>query len=412
MTKNDPPDSNTGEAERHEPDGNVVPFPSAVLSYRRSTNDGDDEALAGRASSEQNATTRAEPAGSESDVERDLGSRTTIGPLPSSVPEGIDGNSVIPEAEVSIRIFSSFPGSCSREHGDLVRHHTNAAVRPILKAYARRKGLLSRSLEAAIDGPTALTHPAVARELGGALLSEAVRNAIAENADHALVPLNVRAGLAKMIGQNLIDPPPLDARKAFPDWNKPMVPFGQHHRVWHAEDAAQWLRSFPPNGRILHPLNTWDNVTAARWLNDRSSVSADGNDSGRDEVVVAIDASRPMKPALQVLHDLDDLELEEITYRVFVEQLRRDVMPVLVSRRRIHVRNALLHVTIGYRTLDEARRSVHEHDLMWIESIDRLFEANSEWIYDLCRRILETYTWPTGFSELELQATYPKPSVC
>lgn len=287
-----------------------------------------------------------------------------------------------------------------------IRRRLNAAARPILESFARRQGLSSKRLLGAIAGPTPLTHPAVARDLGGALHSEVMRSAIAANADPALVPLQVRAGLAKLMAQDLAIPPSGEAKEAFADWDKPLVPAGHHHPALHAKGAVAWLRTFPPTRCLPQPLDTWDDATAALWLNDRSSIVSGPQGEGLDDVVVSIDAANPWKPSLEVLHTLYDLELEELAYRVFVERLRREVMPSYLSKRRILVRDALLHVTFGYRTLQDARRHVREHDLKRIRLFNRLFGVNCEWVYDLCCRIIDTYAWPSGFSEPELWSEF------
>ncbi|MGX9981595.1 hypothetical protein [Methylobacterium fujisawaense] len=100
-----------------------------------------------------------------------------------------------------------------------------------------------------------------------------------------------------------------------------------------------------------------------------------------------------------MLLTLDELELEALTYRAFVERLRREVLPFSVSERRIRVWKAAELVTFGYQTLEEARRSVRIHDLRRIEYFDRVFSENQEWIYDLCYRIIALYAWSVGFAE-------------
>lgn len=299
------------------------------------------------------------------------------------------------------------PIASDRERSSLVRRRINAAARPILEAYARSHGQPSKRLQTAIEGPAPLAHPAIARELGGALHSEAMRDAIAANADPGLVPLKVRADLAKMSAQDLTAPLPSAAAEVFPDRDKPLAPARQHYLAWHASNAAAWLKPFPPTRHLPQPLDTWDDATAAPWLNDRASMVADSPKGDEDGVVVAIDASNPWKPPLEVLHTLDEIELEELAYRVFVERLRREVMPFHVSERRVCVRNAILHVTFGYRTLKDARRRVREHDLKRVRYFDRLFGANREWIFDLCCRIVAAYTWPVGFTESELWFEFP-----
>ena len=288
-----------------------------------------------------------------------------------------------------------------------VRRRMNAAVRPILEAFARCQGLWSKRLLGAIGGPTPLTHPVIVRELGGALHSEAMRSAITANASFALVPLQVRAGLAKLMAQELATPPSGGAKEAFADWDKPLVPVGHHHPAWHAKDAVAWLKNFPPVRRLPQPLDTWDDATAAVWLNDRVSIATAPQDGEADSVVMAIDASNPWKPPLEVLHTLDELELEELAYRVFVERLRREVMPSYISERRILVWDVILHVTFGYSTLPDARWRVREHDLKRVRHFDRLFGTDREWIHDLVCRIIDAYAWPIGFTEPELWSEFP-----
>lgn len=356
------------------------------------------------------------------DVRRGHGS-TAPGPStlgPGSVPETKrdDPHGHVKMAAPSLRseeangISEGVGGTLPRAVGsepsrsDDVRRRMNAATGPILEAFARRHGLASKRLLGAIGGPTPLTHPAVTRELGGALHSEAMRSAIAANADPALVPLQVRAGLAKLMAQDLATPPSGEAKEAFADWNKPLVPVGHHHPAWHARNAVAWLRTFPPIRRLPQPLDTWDDATAALWLNDRSSIVTGPQGEDLDNVVVGIDAASPWKPSLEVLHTLDEIELEELAYRVFVERMRREVMPRYLSERRILVRDGILHVTLGYQTLRDARRRVREHDLKRVRLFDRLFGSNCEWIHDLCGRIVDAYAWPSGFSKSELWSEF------
>lgn len=296
----------------------------------------------------------------------------------------------------------------SKARGDLVRERMNAAARPILESFARRRGMPLERLQEAIDAPRPLTHPEIVRRLGGALHSEDMRGVIAANADPALVPLKVRAGLAKMMAQDLSDPPPAAAREAFPDWNKPLAPMGRRLQSWRPQDAAAWLERFPPSEDLLHPLGTWDDPTAALWLNDRDTIPPGlPCEGGLVGTVVEFEPRDPWLPSLEVLHTLHELELEELTYRVFVERLRREVMPFYVSERRIHIRRAVELITFGYQTLKEARRSVREHDLRRIRYFDQVFGENHEWIYDLCCRIMATYGWPHGFAEPELRSDFP-----
>lgn len=312
----------------------------------------------------------------------------------SQISEGLSGS---PQQAVGFDLSRS----------EAVRRRMNAAATPILEAFARCQGLSSKRLLGAVGSPTPLTHPTVARELGGALHSDAMRGAIAANADPALVPLQVRAGLAKLMAQDLATPPSGEAKEAFADWDKPLVPAGHHHPAWHAKDAVAWLRRFPPTRRLPPPLDSWDDATAAPWLNDRASIVTASQDESGGVVVVGIDAANPWKPSLEVLHTLGEIELEELAYRVFVERMRREVMPRYLSERRILVRDAILHVTFGYQTLQNARRRVREHDLKRVRLFDRLFGSNCEWIYDLCGRIVDAYAWPSGFAESELWSEFP-----
>jgi hypothetical protein len=297
---------------------------------------------------------------------------------------------------------------CPDMRGNLVRERLNAAARPILCAFARRRGVLTRRLQAVIDGPRPLVDPPVVRQLGGALHSEAMRDAIASNADPALVPLKVRAGLATMLAQALSGPPPAAMKEAFPDWNKPLAPLGRRLEFWQARDAAAWLRRFPPQDCLLHPIATWDATTAALWLNDREPILPDLSCEGEpDSTLVAFEPSNPWKPSLEVLHTLDELEHEALAYRVFLERMRRDVMPFYVSERRVDIQKAIELVTFGYQTLAEARRAVGIHDRRRIGHFDRVFGENREWICDLCYRIIAAYAWPHGFAEPELRSDFP-----
>lgn len=294
-----------------------------------------------------------------------------------------------------------------KERADLVRERTNAAARPILESFARLRGLPLGRLQKAIDGPRPLAHLEVVRRLGGALHSEAMRSGIVSHADPTLVPLNVRVGAAKMMAQALADPPPAAAQTAFPDWNKPLAPFGRHLQTWRPRDAAVWLECFPPSEELLHPMETWDGATAALWLNDHEANSPDLPCEGElAGTVVAFEPRDPWKPSLEVLHTLDEIELEELTYRVFVERLRREVMSFYLSERRVHIQRAVELVTIGYQTLQEARRSVWTHDRRRIRHFRRVFGENHEWIYDLCCRIVAAYAWPVGFAEPELWSEF------
>lgn len=295
-----------------------------------------------------------------------------------------------------------------KERADLVRERTNAATRPILESFARRRAIPLERLQAAIDGSIPLTHPEVVRRLGGALHSEAMRNQIVSHADPTLVPLNVRAGVAKMMAQDLADPSPAAAQTAFPDRNKPLAPLGRHLQTWRPEDAAVWLERFPPSDDLLHPLDVWDSATAAIWLNDReANLSGPPCEGTLDGTVVAFESRDPWLPSLEVLHTLHEIELEELTYRVFVERLRREVMPFYLSERRVYVQRAIELVTFGYQTLREARQSVRIHDLRRIEHFRQVFGENQEWIYDLCCRIIAAYAWPAGFAEPELWSDFP-----
>ncbi len=210
------------------------------------------------------------------------------------------------------------------------------------------------------------------------------------------------------MAQDLSEPSSSAAREAFPDWNKPLAPFGRHLQTWRPRDAAVWLERFPPSGELLHPMETWDGATAALWLNDRETIpSGPPCEDVLDGTVVAFEPRDPWLPSLEVLHTLDEIELEELTYRVFVERLRREVMPFYLSERRVHVQRAVELVTFGYQTLQEARRSVRTHDLRRIRHFDRVFGENHEWIYDLCCRIVAAYAWSIGFAEPELWSDFP-----
>lgn len=303
----------------------------------------------------------------------------------------------------------AFPGIASAGTcGHHVRERVNAAARPILQAFARSRGIpLDRLLRKAIEGPTPLVDPAVLRQLGGAVHSEAMQHAIASNADPALVPLKVRAGLARLMAQSLSDPPPVAVQKSFPDWNKPLAPFGHRLQLWRPKDAAVWLRRFPPNERLLHPMTIWDPATAALWLNDREPILSGLPCEGEpDSTLVPFEMPTFWKPSLEVLHTLDELELETLSYRVFLERMRRDVMPFYLSERKTHVRVAIERVTFGYQTLEEARRSLRTHDRQRIRYFNRVFGENHEWIYDLSCRIIAAYEWPEGFSEPDLWAEF------
>lgn len=296
----------------------------------------------------------------------------------------------------------------SKVRGDLVRERMNAAARPILESFARRRGMPLERLQEAIDGPRPLTHPEIVRRLGGALHSGEMQGMIASQADPALLPLKVRAGVANMAAQDLSGPPPAAAREAFPDWNKPLAPLGHQLQPWRPKEAAVWLKRFPPNEGLLHPMDGWDSATAALWLNDREAIpSGLPRETEFDGKVVAFEPPGGWAPPLEVLYALDELELEALAYRVFVERLRREVMPFYVSERRIQVRKAVELVTFGYQTLEEARRSVRTYDRWWIAYFDRVFGKNREWIYDLCCRIIAAYAWPDGFAEPDIWVDYP-----
>ncbi|MCJ2121632.1 hypothetical protein [Methylobacterium sp. J-077] len=300
-------------------------------------------------------------------------------------------------------IVTLSPNASIEARSKLIRERINAAARPILTRFANRRGLSLERLRKAIGGRTPLTHPEIVRHLGGALHSEEMQRAIASHADPGLLPLKVHAGVAKMMAEPLSDAPTAAVREAFPDWNKPLAPVGRHIQPWRPKDAAAWLKCFPPNEVLLHPMDTWDGVTAALWLNDRSTITSDLLHSSEvDGTVVAFELRNPWLPSLEVLHTLDEIEREELTYRVFVERLRREVMPFYLSERRFHIRKAAELVTFGYQTLQDARRSMREHDLRRIKHFDRVFGENDEWISDLCRKIVAAYAWPSGFAEPEL----------
>lgn len=292
--------------------------------------------------------------------------------------------------------------------GLFVRERIDAAARPILEGFAKRRGLLDARLRDAIDGSMPLEHHEVVHRLGGAIHCEDMSGVIAAHSDPALVPLKVRAGLHRMTTSDMLDPPPAALREDFPDWNKPLVPRGRQLQSWHPEDAAIWLERFPPNEGLLHPIDTWDATTAALWLNDRDPVSSSTPvESEVGETIVAFTSADSWKPSLEVLHTLHEIELEELTYRVFVERLRREVMPFYVSERKVHIRRVTELVTFGYRTMTEARRSVRTHDIQRARFFDHVFADNQEWVADLCRRIVATHVWPHGFSEPELWTDFP-----
>ncbi|WP_289015435.1 hypothetical protein [uncultured Methylobacterium sp.] len=296
--------------------------------------------------------------------------------------------------------------NASVERRGIVRERLNAAVRPILRAFVRRRGIRLEDVQDAIDGPTPLADPSVVRHLGGALHSEAMRCAIASTADPTLLPLEVRAGLARMRAQSLSDPPPAAVRQAFPDWSKSVVPLGQRMRQWRAEDAAVWLGQFPLRG-LLHPLDTWDAATTAIRLNDREPASWPEQEGAARSTVVAFGPADLWKPSLEVLHTLEELELEALTDRVFRELMRRDVMPSHVNERRVRIGTVIEHVTFGYLGIEEARQSIRAHDLRRTERFERLFGTDQEWIHDLCGRIIAAYEWPPGFAESELWTDFP-----
>jgi len=354
------------------------------------------------------AAKRPDVEGPSGEVERVLGARADICAAAAADPVIQGDNPGWNSTATSVPIVA-FPVIASpdvRRH--LVRERTNAAARPILESFAWCRGIPLERLREAIDGPTPLTHPEIVRRLAGALNSKAMRSVIASNADLALLPLKVRIGISKMMAQDLSEPPPVAARGSFPDWSKPIAPRGHQLQTWRPEDAAAWLERFPPNEDLLHPIDIWDGDTAARWLNDREAIPPalpwEDELAGK---VLKFELQDPWKPSLEVLHTLYELELEELTYRVFVERLRREVMPYYVSERIIHVWKAVELITFGYQTLQEARRSVRTHDLRRIEYFNQVFGENHEWIYDLCCRIVAAYVWPVGFAEPELSSEFP-----
>ncbi len=311
----------------------------------------------------------------------------------------------------TLTVLSSARTGSDQDRCNTVRERMNIAAKPILESFARRHGRYSDSVEAAIASTRPLVHPTVIRELSGALYSEAMRMTIALNANPTLVPLEVREGLAKLMALDLYDLPPNAAPASFPDRNKSLAPHSQCHQAWHDADAAAWLDRFPPRGRLPHPLDTWDDETAALWLNDRASIISAHPIDGREAVVVSIGKYNMWKPSLEVLHTLGEVELEELAYRVFVEQFRRDVMPFHVSQRRMCVHEAITQVTFGYRTLLEGRQLVRLHDLRRFERLQQIFRMNGEWIFDLHHRIIAAYPWPAGFSDEELWNEFPSISV-
>jgi len=407
MIIKNPPDVQSGKTEGHDSQDNVAILYDAARVRRFSRKIDLDSPPAEPPSGTKVAAAFAELGHLEDGQERNSRTENFIDPAFASVSK--NHRSTTERCIFAGPFLIARPSTTAAgwNRHNIVRQRTNAAVRPILEAYGRRHGILSESLQTAIKGPKPLTHPAIVRKLGSALHSEAMWNAIAVNADPALVPFKVYADLKRLTSQNLFDQLPNAVKKAFPDWNKPLVPSGQCYSPWHAKDAAAWLKHFPPSGRLLHPMSTWDGDTAALWLNDRSSILPNPQDQWNDEVVIRIDGLNSWKPSLEVLHNLYPLEREELAYRVFVERLRRDVMVFYVSERKICVGNAITHVTFGYQTLKDARRSVRKHDLRRIRRFDLLFGNNGEWIYDLCCRIVAAYAWPSGFSEPELWFEFP-----
>ncbi len=92
---------------------------------------------------------------------------------------------------------------------------------------------------------------------------------------------------------------------------------------------------------------------------------------------------------------------------MFVERLRREVMSYYVSERRNQIGRMIELITIGYRTLEEARRSILVHDIQRTQHFDEVFGENYEWINDICRRIFALHLWPEGFDEPDSGAISP-----
>lgn len=247
-----------------------------------------------------------------------------------------------------------------------------------------------------------MTAPPIVDELGIAFVSHELRTAITAYADRTLVPPEIRNGVATMIAHDLRGPPPAGIRQAFPDWGKPLVPSGHVSEVWQPSDAARWLEGFPPRGTLPHPLVTWDDRTAAIWLDDHPEITPDPASDHNGLNVVAFQPGPAWKPAASVLACLDDVDLEALADRVFRERFRREVMLPLLCERRARIRSAIDAMSYGYLTLADARRDIHAWDNDLRRHFDRMFESNEEWIFDLVRTIMNGYAWPPSFAVPEL----------
>lgn len=305
-------------------------------------------------------------------------------------------------AAASSNVVPLLHPSISSEHREAVRERLNTAVRPVLKNVAGRRGLPIAHLLAHIDGARPLTAPPVVNELGIAFVSHELRVAIAAYADRALIPFEIRTGVATMVAHSLGGPPPAAIRSAFPDWSKPLVPYGHVSEAWQPADAARWLEGFPPRGTLPHPLGTWDDRTAAIWLDDQPAIAIDLASDHDSLNVVTLQPGPAWKPAASVLACLDDLDLETLSDRVFRERFRREVMLPLLSNRRAQIRSAIDAMSYGYLTLEDARRAVRAWDVGVCERFDRLFGSHAEWIFDLVRTIVDGHPWPPNFTTGEL----------
>lgn len=309
---------------------------------------------------------------------------------------------VVPSSNVVA--LHPLPNSAGRR--EAVRERLNAAIRPILVNVAGRRSLPIVHLLAHIDGDRPLTAPPILDELGIAFVSHELRAAIAAYADRTFVPSAIRAGVATMMAQGLGGPPPAAIRQAFPDWGKPLVPYGHVSVAWRPADAARWLEGFPPRGTLPYPLGTWDDRTAAIWLDDHPVIAIDSASEHGDLDVVAFQPGPAWKPASCVLACLDDVDLESLADRVFRERFRREIMLPLLGDRRTRIRSAIDAMTYGYLTLEDARCDVHAWDADLGRRFDLLFGSNAEWIFDLVRTIMDGYAWPPNFSAAELTLSF------
>lgn len=282
---------------------------------------------------------------------------------------------------------------------EAVRGRLNAAIRPILVRFASDRNLPTAHLREHIEGDRPLTAEPIVRELQGAFHLQPLRAAIAAYADPALVPAEVRGGVAAMLAQDLGSQPPSEIRRAFPDWNKPLMPRWHFSEAWHPEDAARWLRDFPPRGTLRHPIDTWDDQTAAIWLDDRpASIVDPGSDRDRPDVVAFRPGPRWM-PASSIPACLDELDLETLLDRVFRERFRREIMLPLLGARRDRIREAVAAMSYGYISVGDALRNIHERDVATSSRFDALFGSDAEWIFDLVHITVDGYAWPPGFTQ-------------